>query len=163
LANAMFLFLVASGLSLSFGVSRIINFAQGSFYMLAAYLTSTLLQVLPPWPGRFLHALLVAPAAVADLGGLIEIVLLRRVYRARGALPPDPLGRAPPRGHRRPRDGGRPRRRPALALHHSLRVRDLARGARGRTRRAPRGPDAGHGHDDHRGRVRRRRRRGDGE
>ena len=82
LANAMFLFLVASGLSLIFGVSRIVNFAHGSFYMLAAYLTSTLLQVLPPWPGRFLLAVLVAPAAVAALGGLIEIGLLRRVYRA---------------------------------------------------------------------------------
>jgi branched-chain amino acid transport system permease protein len=82
LANAMFLFLVASGLSLIFGVSRIVNFAHGSLYMLAAYLTSTLLQVLPPWPGRFGLAVLVAPLVVAGLGGLIEIVLLRRVYRA---------------------------------------------------------------------------------
>src|SRR5262249_23935425 len=77
LANAMFLFLVASGLSLIFGVSRIVNFAHGS-----AYLTSTLLQVLPPWPGRFALVVLVAPLAVAALGGLIEIGLLRRVYRA---------------------------------------------------------------------------------
>ena len=82
LANAMFLFLVASGLSLIFGVSRIVNFAHGSLYMLAAYLTSTLLQVLPPWPGRFALVVLVAPLAVAALGGLIEIGLLRRVYRA---------------------------------------------------------------------------------
>ena len=42
LANAMFLFLVASGLSLIFGVTRIVNFAHGSFYMLAAYLTYSL-------------------------------------------------------------------------------------------------------------------------
>ncbi len=40
LANAMFLFLIASGLSLIFGVTRIVNFAHGSFYMLAAYLTA---------------------------------------------------------------------------------------------------------------------------
>ena len=47
LANAMFLFLVASGLSLIFGVTRIVNFAHGSFYMLAAYLTYSLAAALP--------------------------------------------------------------------------------------------------------------------
>ncbi len=82
LANAMFLFLVASGLSLIFGVSRIVNFAHGSFYMLAAYLTHTLLGTLPPRAPRFLLAVLLAPAAVAVLGGLVEVGLLRRVYRA---------------------------------------------------------------------------------
>jgi branched-chain amino acid transport system permease protein len=82
LANAMFLFLVASGLSLIFGVSRIINFAHGSFYMLAAYLTHTLLAVLPASPWRFWLALLLAPVAVAVLGGLVEVGLLRRIYRA---------------------------------------------------------------------------------
>ena len=39
LAHAMVLFLIASGLALIFGVTRIVNFAHGSFYMLAAYLT----------------------------------------------------------------------------------------------------------------------------
>ena len=82
LANAMFLFLVASGLSLIFGVSRIVNFAHGSFYMLAAYLTHTLLAVLPASPWRFWLALLLAPAAVALLGGLVEVGLLRRIYHA---------------------------------------------------------------------------------
>ncbi len=82
LANAMFLFLVASGLSLIFGVSRIVNFAHGSFYMLAAYLTHTLLSVLPASPWRFWLALLLAPVAVALLGGLVEVALLRRIYRA---------------------------------------------------------------------------------
>jgi len=82
LANAMFLFLVAAGLSLIFGVSRIVNFAHGSFYMLAAYLTHTLLAVLPDSPVRFWLALLLAPLAVAVLGGLIEVALLRRIYHA---------------------------------------------------------------------------------
>ncbi|MBI4012859.1 MAG: ABC transporter permease [Candidatus Rokubacteria bacterium] len=82
LANAMFLFLVASGLSLIFGVSRIVNFAHGSFYMLAAYLTHTLLALLPESPWRFWLALLLAPAVVALLGGLVEVGLLRRVYHA---------------------------------------------------------------------------------
>jgi branched-chain amino acid transport system permease protein len=82
LANAMFLFLVASGLSLIFGVSRIVNFAHGSLYMLAAYLTHTLLEVLPARAPRFLLAVLLAPLAIAALGFLIEVGLLRRVYRA---------------------------------------------------------------------------------
>ena len=38
LTTAMFLFLIASGLSLIFGVLRVLNFAHGSFYMLGAYL-----------------------------------------------------------------------------------------------------------------------------
>src|SRR6478736_4976600 len=50
LANAMFLFLIASGLSLIFGVTRIVNFAHGSFYMLAAYLTYSLAAALPAGP-----------------------------------------------------------------------------------------------------------------
>jgi branched-chain amino acid transport system permease protein len=82
LGNAMFLFLVASGLSLIFGVSRIVNFAHGSFYMIAAYLTHTLLDILPPVAPRFLLAVLIAPLAVGLLGGLVEVALLRRVYRA---------------------------------------------------------------------------------
>jgi branched-chain amino acid transport system permease protein len=82
LANAMFLFLVASGLSLIFGVSRIVNFAHGSFYMLAAYLTHTLLLALPGSAAAFWLALLLAPLAVAALGAAVEVTLLRRVYGA---------------------------------------------------------------------------------
>ncbi len=82
LANAMFLFLVAAGLSLIFGVSRIVNFAHGSFYMLAAYLTHTLLAALPDSPARFWLALVLAPLAIAGLGAVVEVGLLRRIYRA---------------------------------------------------------------------------------
>jgi branched-chain amino acid transport system permease protein len=82
LANAMFLFLIASGLSLIFGVTRIVNFAHGSFYMLAAYLTYSLAEVLPGGPAAFYLAVLVAAAVVAALGGLVEVLLLRRVYKA---------------------------------------------------------------------------------
>src|SRR5262245_49562627 len=78
----MFLFPAASGLSRIFGVSRIVNLAHGSFYMLAAYLTSTLLGTLPDWPGRFALAVLLASTAIALLGGVVEVGLLRRVYRA---------------------------------------------------------------------------------
>jgi branched-chain amino acid transport system permease protein len=82
LANAMFLFLVASGLSLIFGVTRIVNFAHGSFYMLAAYLTYSLAAALPLGPGAFYAGALLAAVLVAALGGLVEVLLLRRVYRA---------------------------------------------------------------------------------
>jgi len=47
LASASSLFLVAAGLSLIFGVTRIVNFAHGSLYMVAAYLTYTLIERLP--------------------------------------------------------------------------------------------------------------------
>ncbi len=82
LANAMFLFLIASGLSLIFGVTRIVNFAHGSFYMLAAYLTYSLAAALPGGPVAFYAAVLLAAVLVAALGGLIEVLLLRRVYKA---------------------------------------------------------------------------------
>jgi branched-chain amino acid transport system permease protein len=82
LANAMFLFLIASGLSLIFGVTRIVNFAHGSFYMLAAYLTYSLAAALPGGPAAFYLAALLAALAVAAIRGLVEGLLLRRVYRA---------------------------------------------------------------------------------
>jgi branched-chain amino acid transport system permease protein len=78
----MFLFLIASGLSLIFGVTRIVNFAHGSFYMLAAYLTYSLTAALPGGPAAFYLAALAAALAVAAVGGLVEVLLLRRVYRA---------------------------------------------------------------------------------
>lgn len=48
LASASSLFLVASGLSIIFGVTRIVNFAHGSLYMLGAYLGWTLVEWLGP-------------------------------------------------------------------------------------------------------------------
>jgi branched-chain amino acid transport system permease protein len=82
LANAMLLFLIASGLSLVFGVSRIVNFAHGSFYMVGAYLAHTAVAALGGTTTGFWLALLLAPLAVAALGGLVERFLLRRVYQA---------------------------------------------------------------------------------
>jgi branched-chain amino acid transport system permease protein len=63
-------------------VTRTINFAHGSFYMLAAYLTTTLASALPIGPLAPYVGMLVAPVGVAVLGGCIEWGLLRRVYRA---------------------------------------------------------------------------------
>ena len=52
LTTAMFLFLIASGLSLVFGVMRVLNFAHGSFYMLGAYLAWQVVKWLAPLPER---------------------------------------------------------------------------------------------------------------
>jgi branched-chain amino acid transport system permease protein len=82
LANAMSLFLIASGLSLVFGVSRIVNFAHGSFYMLGAYLAYAIIAGAGGASWSFGVALLAAPLGVAALGWAVERLLLRRVYRA---------------------------------------------------------------------------------
>jgi branched-chain amino acid transport system permease protein len=82
LAHAMVLFLIASGLSLIFGVTRVVNFAHGSLYMLAAYLTYTLTSLLPLGPASFYVAVLAAALAVGVVGLVIEVGLLRRVYKA---------------------------------------------------------------------------------
>jgi len=81
LASASSLFLVAAGLSLIFGVMRIVNFAHGSFFMLGIYLAYTLVERLAPAVG-FWPALLLAPVATGLLGAVVEVVLLRRIYRA---------------------------------------------------------------------------------
>lgn len=52
LTAAMFLFLIASGLSLIFGVLRVLNFAHGTFYMLGAYSAFQLVQWIGVGPGR---------------------------------------------------------------------------------------------------------------
>ncbi len=81
LAGASALFLVAVGLSLIFGVTRIVNFAHGSFYMLGMYVAYACVE---RWAGAlgFWPALLLAPLALALLGAVVEVALLRRIYRA---------------------------------------------------------------------------------
>jgi branched-chain amino acid transport system permease protein len=76
----MFLFLVSVGMSLIFGVTRVVNLAHGSLYMVGAYLLVSLVQLLPDQWWGFWVALLLAPLGVALLGGVIEVALLRRVY-----------------------------------------------------------------------------------
>ena len=76
----MFLFLIAAGLSLIFGVLRVLNFAHGTFYMLGAYATFQLVQWLGVSGGRFWLTALGGALAVAALGGLVERFLFRRLY-----------------------------------------------------------------------------------
>ena len=84
LAGASALFLVACGLSIIFGVTRIVNFAHGSFYMLGAYLAVTLAGWLMArlGDGGFWLALPLAALIAGSGGALMEILILRRLYRA---------------------------------------------------------------------------------
>ncbi len=87
LTTAMFLFLIASGLSLVFGVMRVLNFAHGSFYMLGAYLAWQVVQWLGPAP----HALLARGARRGARRGAARrgrrAAAAALALRARGALP----------------------------------------------------------------------------
>ncbi|HLX80180.1 MAG TPA: ABC transporter permease [Burkholderiales bacterium] len=77
LASTSALFLVAAGLSLIFGVTRIVNFAHGSLYMLGMYLAVWLAERVGFWA-----AVPLAAIVVAAVGCLAEIGLLRRIYKA---------------------------------------------------------------------------------
>jgi len=81
LASAASLFLVASGLSIIFGVTRIVNFAHGAFYMLGAYVAFTLTEHFAGAFG-FWGGIVAAALAIAALGVVVEVVLLRRIYHA---------------------------------------------------------------------------------
>jgi branched-chain amino acid transport system permease protein len=76
LAYGMLLFLVASGLTLIFGMMGILNIAHASFFMLSAYFCHTFLDMTE----NFWLALLVAPLIAAAIGVLCERFLLRRVH-----------------------------------------------------------------------------------
>ncbi|HEV7265061.1 MAG TPA: ABC transporter permease [Falsiroseomonas sp.] len=84
LASASSLFVIASGLTLVFGVTRIVNFAHGSFYMLGAYMAVTIV----PWlleldrsPWLFFLGVLASAIVVGLLGVAMEVLLLRRIYK----------------------------------------------------------------------------------
>jgi branched-chain amino acid transport system permease protein len=82
LSTGSTLFLLSAGLTLIFGVTRIVNFAHGSLFMVGAYAASTLTDALPATPLGFFGGVLLAAAAVGVLGIVIEVVALRRIYRA---------------------------------------------------------------------------------
>lgn len=76
LAYGMVLFLVASGLTMIFGMMGILNLAHASFFMLSAYFCYQFLSI----TGSFWAALLLAPVATAFFGVLLERFLLRRIH-----------------------------------------------------------------------------------
>jgi ABC-type branched-subunit amino acid transport system permease subunit len=81
LAAASGLFFVAAGLSLIFGVTRIINIAHGSLYMLGTYIAVTLVTAIGG-PLGFWGGIIASAVIVGIIGALIEILLLRRIYSA---------------------------------------------------------------------------------
>lgn len=82
ISNGMLLFLISAGLTLIFGVLRVLNFAHGALFMIGAFVAWTI----GTWAGGtsigFFAALAVAALVLAILGSIIEITLLRRIYRA---------------------------------------------------------------------------------
>ncbi|MFZ4827548.1 MAG: branched-chain amino acid ABC transporter permease [Phototrophicaceae bacterium] len=79
ISNGMLLFILAAGLTLIFGVLRLINFAHGSLYMLGAYWATSVGAFLGARWG-FWGALLIVPLAVAGVGWLLETQLFKRIY-----------------------------------------------------------------------------------
>jgi len=77
LASSSCYFLIASGMSLIFGVLGILNFAQGALFMIGAYLSYQIIV----WTGNFWLSILIAPLIVAGIGIIIERFLLRHTYR----------------------------------------------------------------------------------
>ena len=73
----LMLFLMASGLTLVLGMMSFINLAHGSFYMIGAFIASSLLA----WTGNFMLSLLVAVAGAGIVGLFLEIGMLRKVYQ----------------------------------------------------------------------------------
>src|SRR6202022_1310741 len=77
LQYGLLLFLVASGLTLIFGIMGVINLAHGSFYMIGAYLAFSLTQ----WTGNLWTALPLGIILAGGLGLLLEWLLIGRLYR----------------------------------------------------------------------------------
>lgn len=83
LANASSLFMVAVGLSLIFGVTRIVNFAHGSLYMLGLYFAYTFVSWIGADSlGAYVLGVLLAACCTGLVGALIEVLVLRHIYRA---------------------------------------------------------------------------------
>lgn len=80
LSSGMIFFIVASGLSLIFGVMRVINFAHGSLYMLGAFLATAVGAWVAEKNLGFFVALLIAPLVVAFVGVVLEFALFKRIY-----------------------------------------------------------------------------------
>ena len=77
LSQAALLFFLGVGLTLIFGIMRIVNFAHGTLYMLGAFVGYSVARSI----GSFWAALLLAPLAVGLVGMLFEFAILRRLYQ----------------------------------------------------------------------------------
>ena len=79
LSQAAILFFIASGLTLIFGIMRVVNFAHGVIFMLGAYVGYTAGRL----SGSFTAALIIAPLVVGIVGVAFERIFLRRIYGRR--------------------------------------------------------------------------------
>src|SRR5215472_14101098 len=79
LSQAAILFFIACGLTLIFGIMRIVNFAHGVIFMLGAYVGYTAAAI----TGSFILSLIVAPIVVAAVGMGFEATFLRHLYGRR--------------------------------------------------------------------------------
>src|SRR5215469_16332336 len=77
LSQAALLFFLGVGLTLIFGIMRIVNFAHGAFFMLGAYVGYSSVAIV----GNFWVALVAAPLLVGGFGAAFELGILRRLYR----------------------------------------------------------------------------------
>ena len=76
LSQAALLFFLGCGLTLIFGIMRIVNFAHGAFFMLGAYVGWSAVHL----TGNFWVALIAAPILVGGFGAAFEMGILRRLY-----------------------------------------------------------------------------------
>jgi len=81
LSQAALLFFLGVGLTLIFGIMRIVNFAHGAFFMLGAYAGYTTVHL----TGNFWIALVIAPLVVGLVGAAFELGILRRLYHRDGS------------------------------------------------------------------------------
>jgi branched-subunit amino acid ABC-type transport system permease component len=81
LSQAALLFLLGVGLTLIFGIMRIVNFAHGAFFMLGAYIGWSAAHL----TGSFWAALVAAPVAAGLFGAAFELGILRRLYGRDGS------------------------------------------------------------------------------
>ncbi|MEQ9639814.1 MAG: branched-chain amino acid ABC transporter permease [Alphaproteobacteria bacterium] len=81
-ANGMLLFLISAGLTLIFGVTRILNFAHGTMFMFGAYAAFSVAGLAIGGLIGFIVGLLFGTAVLAAIGAGLEITLLRPIYKA---------------------------------------------------------------------------------
>jgi branched-chain amino acid transport system permease protein len=81
-SRGLLYFLIASGLTLTFGIMGVVNFAHGAFFMIGAYLTWTLMSVLDGLMGSFWIAVTASALIAGLIGAIVERFLIRRIYEA---------------------------------------------------------------------------------
>ena len=81
LSRGMMLFLIASGLSLIFGVMNILNFAHATLWLVGAYLCYSFWYLMQGYGFGMWLSIPLAALSLAAIGGIIEVMLIRRVYK----------------------------------------------------------------------------------